>query len=246
MKVAIIGSGISGLVVAYRLHREHDVTLFESNSYVGGHTHTVDIQYAGEQQTIDTGFIVFNEWTYPNFIRLLDELQVKSRPTTMSFSVHDESAGLEYNGSSLDTLFAQRRNLFRPRFHRMLYDIVRFNRDAVRLVADGSEETTVAEFISAQNYSSEFCEHYLLPMGAAIWSCPPGTFAQFPIRFLVEFYENHGLLNFRDRPTWRVIEGGSRTYVQAMTRGFAERIRLNSPVEEVRRGADGVQLRTRH
>ncbi len=219
MKIAIIGAGISGLTAAFRLCRWHDVTLFEANDYLGGHTNTVEVEVDGERHAIDTGFIVFNDWTYPNFIALLDELGVASRPTSMSFSVRCDAANLEYNGSSLNGLFAQRRNLLRPSFYRMLADIMRFNREAV---ADGSvtDETTVGEYLARQKYSREFSENYLLPMGAAIWSCPLGTFANFPIRFIVEFYKNHGLLSVRHRPTWRVVEGGSRTYVAKM----AERI----------------------
>ena len=218
MKIAIIGAGISGLTAAYRLSRHHDIALFEANDYLGGHTHTVDIDLDGERHAIDTGFIVFNDWTYPSFIALLDELGVASRATSMSFSVRCDAANLEYNGSSLNGLFAQRRNLLRPSFYRMLADIMRFNRDAPELVLSrpATDETTVAEFLGQHRYSREFAEHYLLPMGAAIWSCPLGTFETFPIRFIVEFYKNHGLLSVRNRPTWRVIEGGSRNYVAAM------------------------------
>ncbi len=245
MKLAIIGSGISGLVAAYRLYAEHDITVFEANDYPGGHTNTIDVELDGERHAIDTGFIVFNDWTYPHFIALLDELGVASQPTTMSFSVRDDRTGLEYNGHSLNTLFAQRRNLLRPRFYRMLADIWRFNREARRLVAAHRDETTVEEFVSRHGFSRPFVEQYLLPMGAAIWSCPIGTFAQFPIRFIVEFYHHHGLLNVLHRPTWRVVKGGSRTYVQAMTRGFRERLRLRTPVQSVRRFADRAIVQPR-
>lgn len=241
MKIAIIGTGISGLVTAYHLHSQHAVTLFEANDYIGGHTHTVDVEIDSEHHAIDTGFIVFNDWTYPNFIRLLDELGVASQPTEMSFSVHDERTGLEYNGHSLSTLFAQRRNLLRPSFYVLLADILRFNRQAERLVAEGGE-TTVSEFLRRYRFSRTFAEHYLLPMGAAIWSCPTSTFAQFPIRFIVEFYKHHGLLSVTRRPTWRVIAGGSRSYVQALTVGFCERIRLRTPIARVRRFADRVEV----
>lgn len=243
MRIAVIGSGIAGLVAAYRLHERHDVTVLEANHYAGGHTNTVDICLDGERHAIDTGFIVFNERTYPAFVRLLDELEVGSRPTTMSFSVHDERTGLEYNGHSLNTLFAQRRNLLRPRFHRMLADILRFNRDAVRLLDQYREDMTVDEFLRRYGYSAQFARHYLLPMGAAIWSCPPGRFAEFPIRFIAQFYHNHGLLSISQRPTWRVVEHGARTYVQAITRGFRERIRLHTAVLAVRRLAERVELR---
>ena len=163
----------------------------------------------------------------------------------MSFSVRDERTGLEYNGHSLNTLFAQRRNLLRPRFYRMLADILRFNREARHLVTKGSDEITVGEFLLQHRFSEEFAKYYLLPMGAAIWSCPIGTFAQFPIRFIVDFYHNHGLLNVFRRPTWRVVEGGSRAYVEAMTRSFRDRIRLRTPVQSVRRFPNRVDVQPR-
>lgn len=246
MKIAIIGSGISGLVAAYRLHNEHEITVYEANSYVGGHTNTVDVDLQGERHPVDTGFIVFNDWTYPNFIGLLHELGVASQPTTMSFSVRHDRTGLEYNGHSLNTLFAQRRNLFRPGFYRMLADILRFNREAVPLVSECDDETTVGDFLSRHRYSREFADQYLLPMGAAIWSCPTGQFAEFPIRFIVEFYRNHGLLSVRNRPTWHFVAGGSQTYVRAITRGFQHRIRMQTPVEGVRRTGDGVAIHLRN
>lgn len=245
MKIAVIGAGIAGLVAAYRLRLEHEITVFEANDYPGGHTNTIDVDLDGEQHAIDTGFIVFNDWTYPHFIALLDELGVGSRSTTMSFSVHDEQTGLEYNGHSLNTLFAQRRNLLRPNFYRMLADILRFNREARRYVAECDEEITVGEFLLRHRFSQAFAKYYLLPMGAAIWSCPIGAFAEFPIRFIVDFYHNHGLLNVLRRPTWRVIEGGSRTYVEAMTRTLRDRIRLQTPVQSVKRQTDCVKVQTR-
>lgn len=242
MRIAIIGAGISGLTAAYRLSLTHEITLFEANDYPGGHTNTVDVELDGERQAIDTGFIVFNDRTYPNFIQLLEELGVRSQPTSMSFSVRCDAANLEYNGSSLNGLFAQRRNLLRPSFYRMLADIVRFNREAPGLALSRPEtdETTVREFLVRQRYSREFAEHYLLPMGAAIWSCPIGTLENFPIRFIIEFYRNHGLLSIRNRPTWRVIEGGSRNYVAKMTERFSDRIRLSTAIEQVRRSAKDV------
>lgn len=243
MKVAIIGSGIAGLVAAYRLHVDHDVTVFEANDYPGGHTNTVDVEVDGERHAIDTGFIVFNDWTYPSFIALLGELGVASQPTTMSFSVSDPRTGLEYNGHSLNGLFAQRGNLLRPSFYRLLADIWRFNREARRQVERRDDGATVGEFLARYGYSREFANQYLLPMGAAIWSCPTGVFARFPIRFIIEFYHNHGLLNVRRRPTWRFVEGGARTYVDALTRGFRDRIRLRTPVQGVRRWSDRAEVR---
>lgn len=244
MKLAIIGSGISGLVAALRLGTSHDVTLFEANDYLGGHTNTVEVDLDGEQHPIDTGFIVFNDWTYPEFIKLLDELQVASQPTTMSFSVSDPASGLEYNGHSLNTLFAQRRNLIRPGFYRMLRDIARFNGAARQLARHGANSQTVGEFLTEGRYSRQFRDHYLLPMGAAIWSCPLGTFAEFPIRFIAEFYHNHGLLNLRNRPTWRVVQGGSQIYVRAMAARIRGDIRLRTPIVRVRRWPYRVELTT--
>jgi uncharacterized protein len=242
MRIAVIGAGISGLAAAYRLQSIHDITVFEANDYFGGHTNTVDVETAHARYAIDTGFIVFNDRTYPRFCRLLDELGVASQPTTMSFSVRDDRTGLEYNGHSLNTLFAQRRNLWSLSFHRMLFDILRFCRSARRSVSENGGEITVGEFLAQHGYSREFAEHYLLPMGAAIWSCPTGTFSQFPIQFIVDFYYNHGLLNIRERPVWRTIRGGSRTYVEAMLRRFRGRLRLRTPVRRVRRFADRVEV----
>lgn len=243
MRIAIIGSGISGLTAAYRLHQEHEITLFEANDYIGGHTNTVGVEWEGERHRIDTGFIVHNDRTYPNFCRLMEELGVVSDPTSMSFSVRCDESGLEYNGTSLNGLFTQRLNLIRPRFYRMLVDIVRFNKESVALLEGEDDSLTVGEYLRAHKYSDDFRDRYLVPMGAAIWSCPPETFEQFPIRFIVEFYLNHGLLSLSNRPTWRVIRGGSAEYVKAMTAGFRDRIRLNCGVESVQREQDRIELR---
>ena len=246
MKVAIIGGGISGLTAAYRLHPRHRITLFETGGYAGGHTNTVDVELneADRRTTyaLDTGFIVFNDRTYPNFRRLLGELQVGSRPTSMSFSVRADAADWEYEGSSLGGLFAQRRNLIRPQFYRMLGDILRFNRRAVEWAAVAPECETVGEFLARHRLSRAFADYYLLPRGSAIWSCPTGRFAEFPIRFIVEFYRNHGLLNLVDRPTWYVVEGGSRTYVERMIAGFKSSIRLRAAVRRIRRDETGVEI----
>ncbi len=246
MKLAIIGSGISGLAVAHYLHRQHDITLFEANDYPGGHTHTVDVEVGGESHSIDTGFIVFNERTYPRFINLLAELGVESKPTEMSFSVVDERNGLEYNGGSLNGLFAQRRNLWRPGFYQMLADILRFNRQARTMTDESLECVTVGEFLKKYKYSRQFSQQYLLPMGAAIWSCPMGTFADFPLRFVTDFYRNHGLIDLWNRPTWRVISGGSRVYVDRLLKGFSGKISLSTSITGVHRNLDRVELRPQH
>lgn len=245
MRIAVIGSGISGLVAAYRLQAHHEITVFEANDYVGGHTHTVDVELDGERHAIDTGFVVFNDRTYPQFVSLLFELGVVSQPTTMSFSVRDDRTGLEYNGHSLNTLFAQRSNLVRPRFYRLLADIVRFSGAARRVLRQRAAGTTVGEFLAQHRLSQEFRDQYLLPMGSAIWSCPAGVFSEFPIEFVAAFYANHGLLDFWNRPQWRVVRNGARAYVNQLTRGFLGRIRLRTPVEGVSRGYDDVAVVTR-
>ena len=244
MRIAIVGSGISGLVAAYLLHRKHEVTLFEANDYIGGHTHTLDVRWQGERHAIDTGFIVCNDRTYPNFLKLLDHLRVPIQPTSMSFSVRSDRTGVEYNGTSLNRLFAQRRNLFRPSFYRMLWDITRFNRESLALLEAPDEAVTVGEYVDEHDYSPEFVGQYLVPMGAAIWSCPPGVFRQFPMRFIVEFYHHHGLLSLRNRPQWYVIQGGSWCYVDQITAPFSEKIRLNCPVSSVTRYPEFVELTT--
>ena len=244
MKIAIIGSGISGLTAAHHLHPRHDITVFEAGSYAGGHTNTIDIELDGEQQRVDTGFIVFNDWTYPNFVSLLNELEVESQPAPMSFSVRCDATNLEYNGTSLNGLFAQRRNLLRPGFYRMLRDILRFNRDSLALLAGDDDSLTVGEYLARSRYCREFSEQYLLPMGSAIWSCPPQAFSQFPMRFVVEFYRNHGLLSVASRPTWRVVCGGSKTYVNELARPFQHRIRLNTPVLALRRFEEHLEIVT--
>lgn len=243
MKIAIIGSGISGLTAAWLLHQSHEITVFEANDYIGGHTHTVDVDHDGEQLAIDTGFIVYNDWTYPNFIELLKRLDVDSLATEMSFSVRCERSRIEYNGSNLNGLFAQRSNLLKPRFHRMLQDILRFNRESLELLEEDHENLTVDDYVTQRGYSKQFSDLYLIPMGAAIWSCPPETFGKFPIRFIVEFYRNHGLLSIRNRPQWRVISGGSARYVEKLIAPFEDRIRLNSPVEAITRDENGVTIR---
>ena len=244
MKIAIIGSGISGLTSAYLLNRQHDISVFEASDWIGGHTHTVDVDVAGERHAIDTGFIVFNNWTYPNFIRLLEQLSVGFKPTEMSFAVSDPVTGVEYNGHNLNTLFAQRSNLFSPRFIGMVRDILRFNREALDDLHSNRipSTTTLGSYLKMGGYSERFINHYIVPMGAAIWSMSPVQMLGFPLQFFVRFFKNHGLLSVSDRPQWCVVEGGSRGYVAPLTASFKERIRLNCPVQRVERDADGVTL----
>jgi predicted NAD/FAD-binding protein len=245
MNIAIIGTGISGLTAARHLHRAHDITMFEANDHIGGHTNTVDVEVQGQRHSVDTGFIVFNDWTYPNFIGLLEQLGVASQPTLMSFSVRCERTGLEYNGQDLNTLFAQRFNLFRPSFHRMLRDILRFNREAPTLL-DGDHTISLNDYLREQGYSREFIEHYVIPMAAAIWSAEPELMGEMPARFFVQFFKNHGLLSVGNRPQWRVVRGGSRNYVGPLIEPFRDRIQMNRPVEWIRRLPTHVQIKPKH
>ncbi len=242
MKIALVGTGIAGMVAAYLLHHEHEITVFEANDYIGGHTNTLDVERDGRAYAVDTGFIVYNDWTYPNFIKLLARLGVATQPSAMSFSVRDEASGLEYNGTSLNTLFAQRRNLFRPSFYRMIADILRFNREARALLQTADNQTTLRDYLAANRYSAEFVEHYIIPMGAAIWSADPAQMRHFPARYFVRFFENHGMLSVDRRPQWRVVTGGSRRYVEALTRPFRSRIRLRCPVRSIKRWAGHVEV----
>jgi len=243
MQIAVVGSGIAGMTAAYTLAERHAVTLFETASRLGGHTNTVDVSLGSERLAVDTGFIVFNERTYPNFCRLLRELNVDSQPSEMSFSVRSEESGWEYCGSSLNGLFAQRRNLFRPAFYRMLREILRFNRLAMRLLdLDPNAALTLGEFLQAEQFGPEFTGNYLLPMGAAIWSAPPGRMLEFPARSFAHFFANHGLLALRDRPQWRTVTGGARRYLEAMQQARQFKVLPNSPVRRVLRQESGVSL----
>jgi predicted NAD/FAD-binding protein len=244
MRLAIVGTGISGLVAAHLLHEEHDLTLFEAQSHVGGHTLTSDVSMDGEDYAVDAGFIVYNETNYPNFVRLLDRLGVETQPTNMSFSVKDEATGLEYAGTSLNALFAQRRNLLNAGFLRMLRDIGRFNKHARHSLASGLGSQTLGEFLEQGGYSRRFVEHYLVAMAAAIWSTDPERMLSVPARFLFGFLDNHGLLSIDGHHQWRVIEGGSRTYVNALIEPFRDRIHLETPVRSIERSPNGVDVTT--
>ncbi len=241
MNIAIVGTGISGLVAAHHLYRDHQLSVFEANDWIGGHTHTLDVEIAGQCYAIDTGFIVFNDWTYPHFIALLDQIGVASQPTTMSFSVSCPDIDLEYNGNNLNTLFAQRRNLLRPSFYRMISDIVRFNRQAPQLLGQ-QPELSLGDYLTREGYSRFFIEHYIIPMGAAIWSADPRYMLTMPAEYFIRFFKNHGLLSVNQRPQWRVIQGGSREYVRKLTAPWRDRIRVNCPVQQIRRLADQVEL----
>jgi predicted NAD/FAD-binding protein len=245
-RVAIVGSGIAGNVAAYLLRRQHDVTVFEANDYVGGHTNTVDVPLdeSGKTLPIDTGFIVFNDRTYPHFVRLLERLQQPTRESVMTFSVQSAGRGIEYNGASLNALFAQRRNILSPPFYRMVRDILRFNQEAPRLLEGAFDDTRLGEYLNNNGYSPEFGDLYLVPMAAAIWSAQPDRIWDMPVHFLVRFFRNHGLLQLRDRPVWRTIDGGSREYVRKLVDGHRDRIRLSTPVRSLRRIDGGVLVMT--
>jgi predicted NAD/FAD-binding protein len=245
MKIAIIGGGISGLTTAHLLCVEHEVTLFEANDYPGGHTNTLDVTHDGTNYAVDTGFIVFNERTYPNFIKLLDRLDVPSQPSVMSFSAACETSGLQYSATNLDTLFAQRRNLLSFPFWRMLLEIFRFNRSSAKLYGSRDLSLTLGEYLSSNGYSQMFIEKFLIPMGAAVWSADPAQFLTFPAAAFVQFFTNHGMLNAFDQPTWRVVTGGSRQYIEPLIRPFRDRIRLSTLVERVQRCGDRVMVTLR-
>ena len=244
MRIAIVGTGVSAMTAAHLLHPHHDITVFDKAGYIGGHTNTLDVALAGATYPVDTGFIVFNDWTYPNFIKLLDKLGVQSRASTMSFSVACDRTGLEYNGGSITGLFAQKRNLVSPKFLGMLRDIIRFNKLAKRFAEAGDEQTVMQDFAKQHGLGGMFYDKYLVPIAASIWSADPQKVARFPMRFMAQFFRNHGMLNVWGRPQWRTVVGGSRAYMAELTRPFAGRIRLNEAVTAVRRFDGCVELDT--
>lgn len=243
MRIGIIGTGVSGLVCAHMLHDDHELVVFEAGEQAGGHANTVHVETGTAAHDLDTGFIVFNDRNYPMFERLLEELAVPTQPSQMSFGVSD-GVDFEYSSTSPNGLFASRAHLLTSSFHRMIADLVRFNRDALRLLA--SEETpSLGDWLVRQRYSRAFVEGLIVPQASAVWSADPARMWSFPARFLVEFFDNHGMLGFRNRPRWRTIAGGSRIYVDALTRSWRERIRLSTPVTEVARHPDHVTVSSR-
>ncbi len=243
MKIAIIGGGVAGLVCAHMLHCDHELVVFEASEEAGGHANTVHVETETGAYDLDTGFIVFNDRNYQGFERLLDELGVPTQPSQMSFGVSD-GVDFEYNGASPNGLFANRGHVITPSFHRMIADLARFNRDARRLLAS-EENPSLREWLAAQRYSRVFVERLIVPQASAVWSADPAQMWSFPARFLVEFFENHGMLGFRDRPHWRTIAGGSRNYIEALIRPWRERLRLSAPVTEVSRHPDHVTVSSR-
>lgn len=245
-KIAIIGSGISGLVAAYTLQKKYDVTLFEANDYLGGHTATVDVEL-DKWYAIDTGFIVFNDKTYPNFKRFLAQLGVEWQDTEMGFSVSDNSFELEYSGRIVDILLTQKWNVLRPSFIRLIYEILKFNKLCLKLEAENNipEEKSLGDFLAQHNFSEKFKKYYILPMVAAIWSSSYEEAEDFSLLFFIKFFSNHGLLTINDRPQWHVIKGGSREYVRALEKQKQFNVQLNTPVKSVIRASGGVEIETR-
>ena len=247
LRIAVVGAGISGLAAARELDGEHEVTLFEAREKPGGHTRTLEFERFGQEYRADLGFMVFNEANYPHFTRLLQELDIPARDTEMSFSLRCDQSGLEYHGSTMNKLFAQRRNLFRPRHYRMLRDILRFNRDANTALAERAgelAEMSVAEFLARGGYGPELINDYLLPMTAAIWSCSVKSIERYPSLYLLRFMANHMLLGAKGHRQWRMIPGGSDRYVDAMLRSFRGRVRANSPVRTLESREGGVHVET--
>ncbi len=245
MRIAIIGSGISGLASAWLLSSNHEVTLFESGDYLGGHTHTHSLQLQGRPYRIDSGFIVYNPAHYPLLTQLLAQLGVHSQPTCMSFSVHNEVNGLEYNSATLNATFCQRRNLCSPRFIGMLLEVMRFNREAPALLRSEQLSPTLGDYLEEHRYGAAFRDEHLIPMASALWSAPSAQILSFPARYLVQFMANHQMLQINGRPQWRVVRGGSDSYVQAMRRRWSVRERVGCPVLAIRRDANRVQVSSR-
>jgi len=236
MRIAIIGTGVSGLVAAHLLHDRHDITVFEARDRIGGHVNTVEVEDSmGHARSIDTGFIVYNETNYPLFSKLISQLGVPTQPSNMSFGVRSDPTGLEYSSATMSTLFAQRRNLFNPGYVRMLRDILRFNSEARLAIRNGAASLTLGEYLSTTTLSSRLAQDYLIPMGSALWSVPGGRVLEMPADFFVRFFENHGMLTINDQPEWRVISGGSARYVDALVAPFRDRIRTSTPVRRVER-----------
>jgi predicted NAD/FAD-binding protein len=251
MRIAIVGAGISGLTVAHLLHGEHDITVFEAGSYAGGHTNTIRVDTAYETHHVDTGFIVFNDRNYPNFERLLARLGVAWQPSTMSFGVSDAAGDFEYSGASPNGLFAKRAHLVTPWFHRMVADLVRFNRAARELLhgdaasSRSGEGPSLGHWLEQHAFSPAFVERLIVPQAAAVWSADPRQMWSFPARFMVEFFDNHGMLGLRGRPHWRTVRGGSARYVEALVAPWAHRLRLRTPIQSIARDEGGVLVKPR-
>lgn len=244
-RIAVIGSGISGLVSAHLLSERYDVSLFEANDYLGGHTHTVSVDIEGVEYAIDTGFIVFNKKTYPNFCKLLEKLHIPIQPSEMSFSYWSKNEAIEYNGYSLNTLFSDRRNVFNPSFYRFIKEIIAFNFDAKKFLAqDRSEDISIQEFLERQRYSAQFVKWYLIPMMSAIWSKNKEDTLQCSAHFIFTFYANHGLLDLYNRPSWYAIANGSKNYIEPMIQNIKDRVYVNNKIDRIKRTANGVVVKS--
>jgi predicted NAD/FAD-binding protein len=244
VRIAIVGAGISGLATAHLLHQRHEITVFEAGTVAGGHANTVRVDTEDATHHVDTGFIVFNDRNYPSFEKLLAAVNVASQPSDMSFGVSD-GYDFEYNGSSPNGLFAKRAHLVTPWFHRMVSDLVRFNVNARRLLQRREENPSLGHWLDGGGYSRAFIERLIVPQASAVWSADPRQMWTFPARFLVEFFANHGMLGFARRPQWRTVVGGSRSYVDAVSRPFADRLRLDTPISAIARDEDGVTVTPR-
>jgi predicted NAD/FAD-binding protein len=243
VRIAVVGAGVSGLVAAHLLHREHEIVVYEAGSYPGGHTNTIRVETEHASHQVDTGFIVMNDRNYPNFTRLLEHLEVATQPTRMSFSVKGEEQDFEYAGTPRG-LLCQPRNLLSPSFQRMILDLLRFNRKLRSLLAIEDTEESLADFLSRHRFSRVFVERLIVPQVSAVWSADPRQARSLPVRFIAEFFANHGMLGFRDRPRWSTIVGGSARYVDALTAPFRERLRLNSPVHSITRHEQQVEIQS--
>ena len=246
MRIAIVGSGIAGLACAWRLWPDHEVTLYEAQDRWGGHTHTHVVEQAGTTYNVDSGFIVHNRAHYPLFNALLDELGVASQATTMSFSVHSDRSGVEYNAGTLDGLFCQRRRLVSPRFLGMLRDLLRFYREAPSLLQHEGAGPTLGEYLHEHGYGRAFADEHLIPMASALWSSPPRQILAFPAAYLVRFMANHQMLQLHQRPSWSVVQGGSSSYIDAMRRRWQVRERRDTAVRSIRRYDQGVSISSVH
>ena len=245
MRIAVVGAGVSGLVAAHQLDRDHDVHVFEAGDWVGGHTHTVDVETEHGPVAVDTGFIVLNDRNYPLFERLLAHLDVPTQPAPMSFSVADEDGTFEWSSGSVNGVFACRSHVVDPEFHRMLRDLLRFQREARGLIGLNGSGPSLGDWLDESGYSRAFVERLIVPQASAVWSADPQQMLSFPASFLAEFFENHGQLGLRRRPRWRAVTGGSARYVERLTASFRERIHTATPVEWVARHADDVELKAR-
>lgn len=241
MRIAIVGTGVSGLVAAHRLHREHEITVYEAAERIGGHTNTVRVETPEGTRWIDTGFIVFNDRNYPNFEALLAELGVATQPSHMGFSVSDGSGRFEYSGTPRG-IFARRANLVDPRFLRMLLDWRRFNREAPALIGTNGTAPSLGHWLEQRGFSRQFIERLIVPQASAVWSADPGQMWSFPASFMAEFFANHGMYSLRGRPRWRTVSGGARRYVEAIAAPWRDRVRLAAPVRRVERLPGGVRI----